>query len=384
MASPAPSPVRSRNRAEIGTAHKWNLDDIYPDWAAWDAARAELDAAIGEYAALKGTLAHGPDRLLAAFRLNDRLGQLAYKVYFYPSLQVRRGPARQRRQRPPAAGAGADGALAGGHVLVQPGAADASRSRPCAGWMDANADLARLPLRDRRGLPPAGARARRKGRAADVALVAAVGRAERGLPGALDRRREVSGSHAQHRRDGDDVVRPVPRGARDQPQPGRPARGVPRALRHVSRATSTPTRRSTTASASATGSTRASRGYETTLDAALHGNDIPRSVVDNLIAATRAGVEPLRRYHRLRRRALEARPLLPVRLLDSDRRVGPPLRLRRRARADRRRGRAARRRTIRRACGADSASAGSTSTKTTASAAARTPRPSTACTRTCS
>jgi oligoendopeptidase F len=46
------------------------------------------------------------------------------------------------------------------------------------------------------------------------------------------------------------------------------------------------------------------RGYKTTLDAALQGNNIPTSVVDNLIAATRDGVEPLRRYHRLRRRAL--------------------------------------------------------------------------------
>jgi oligoendopeptidase F len=46
------------------------------------------------------------------------------------------------------------------------------------------------------------------------------------------------------------------------------------------------------------------RGYATTLDAALHGNNIPRAVVDNLIATTRAGVEPMRRYHRLRRRAL--------------------------------------------------------------------------------
>jgi oligoendopeptidase F len=46
------------------------------------------------------------------------------------------------------------------------------------------------------------------------------------------------------------------------------------------------------------------RGYETTLDAALHGNNIPTSVVENLIRVTRAGVEPLRRYHRLRRRVL--------------------------------------------------------------------------------
>jgi len=46
------------------------------------------------------------------------------------------------------------------------------------------------------------------------------------------------------------------------------------------------------------------RGYESTLQAALHGDNIPTSVVENLIDTTRAGVEPLRRYHKLRRRAL--------------------------------------------------------------------------------
>jgi oligoendopeptidase F len=46
------------------------------------------------------------------------------------------------------------------------------------------------------------------------------------------------------------------------------------------------------------------RDYKTTLDAALHGDNIPTSVVENLIETTRAGVEPLRRYHQLRRRVL--------------------------------------------------------------------------------
>jgi oligoendopeptidase F len=46
------------------------------------------------------------------------------------------------------------------------------------------------------------------------------------------------------------------------------------------------------------------RGYTSTLEAALHGDNIPTSVVENLIETTRAGVEPLRRYHRLRRKAL--------------------------------------------------------------------------------
>src|SRR4030095_10743966 len=46
------------------------------------------------------------------------------------------------------------------------------------------------------------------------------------------------------------------------------------------------------------------REYRTTLDAALHGNNIPTSVVATLFAVTKQGVEPLRRYHRLRRRVL--------------------------------------------------------------------------------
>ena len=46
------------------------------------------------------------------------------------------------------------------------------------------------------------------------------------------------------------------------------------------------------------------RGYATTLDAALFGNAIPPEVVTTLIAETKAGVEPFRRYHRLRRRVL--------------------------------------------------------------------------------
>ena len=46
------------------------------------------------------------------------------------------------------------------------------------------------------------------------------------------------------------------------------------------------------------------RGYATTLDAALFGDAIPPEVVTTLIAETKAGVEPFRRYHRLRKRVL--------------------------------------------------------------------------------
>src|SRR3954470_6917460 len=80
-------PIRSRNRGEIPDQFKWNVEDIFPDWAAWDAAYKELDAGIGRYATLKGTLSQGPAQLLEAFRQSESLGQLAYRVWYYPSLQ---------------------------------------------------------------------------------------------------------------------------------------------------------------------------------------------------------------------------------------------------------------------------------------------------------
>ncbi len=46
------------------------------------------------------------------------------------------------------------------------------------------------------------------------------------------------------------------------------------------------------------------RGFSSSLEAALHGNNIPTAVVENLIETTRNNVEPLRRYHRLRKKVL--------------------------------------------------------------------------------
>ena len=46
------------------------------------------------------------------------------------------------------------------------------------------------------------------------------------------------------------------------------------------------------------------RNFDSTLDAALDGNAIPRAVVETLVDATRAGTAPFQRYARLRRKLL--------------------------------------------------------------------------------
>ena len=82
-----PPKARSRRREEIPDRFKWNLNDIFDSWQSWEAAYKTLEAGIDRYAALKGTLSGGPERLLDAFRLSEELGQLAYRVWYYPSLQ---------------------------------------------------------------------------------------------------------------------------------------------------------------------------------------------------------------------------------------------------------------------------------------------------------
>ena len=120
-----------------------------------------------------------------------------------------------------------------------------------------------------------------------------------------------------------------------------------------------------------------------TLDAALHGNNIPVSVVETLVDVTRANTAGLQRYHRLRRRALGLDRYCTydsqVPIVDVDRSYGydearawvvvsvAPLGPAYQAEVS----------------GAASRPAASTSTATTASAAARTRRRCTACTRTC-
>ncbi|MCJ7754409.1 MAG: hypothetical protein MUP13_07570, partial [Thermoanaerobaculales bacterium] len=76
----------TRDRAQIAEKFTWDLSQIYPDWAAWEADLERLQSLMESYQELKGTLAEGAQQVLLASRLSDDLGQLAYRVYQYPGL----------------------------------------------------------------------------------------------------------------------------------------------------------------------------------------------------------------------------------------------------------------------------------------------------------
>jgi oligoendopeptidase F len=73
-------------RDSIPDKYKWDLSHIYADWAAWEVDMVQMQALMDEYAALKGTLADGPQAILKASKMNDELGMILYKVFRYPSL----------------------------------------------------------------------------------------------------------------------------------------------------------------------------------------------------------------------------------------------------------------------------------------------------------
>ena len=77
----------TRVRAEIPAEFRWDFSAIYADWPAWDLAVQQMEALMQRFTALAGTLAQGPQALLAAYRLHDEIGQLQFRVYRFPQLQ---------------------------------------------------------------------------------------------------------------------------------------------------------------------------------------------------------------------------------------------------------------------------------------------------------
>jgi oligoendopeptidase F len=76
----------TRDRSLIPERYLWNLNDIFDSWEDWHEGLDSLRTLMKRYQEYRGTLAEGPQQILAVSRLSDELGQLLYKVYQYPGL----------------------------------------------------------------------------------------------------------------------------------------------------------------------------------------------------------------------------------------------------------------------------------------------------------
>jgi oligoendopeptidase F len=302
FASDAAVAVPVRTRADLAASDTWNLDDIFPDATAWEAAHATLDASIDAYPKRQGTLARGPDALLDALKASDELGQLAYKVYYYASLRYdedqRNNEANARRQRV--------------QVLLAKWRQATSWFNPellaippeqVRQWMDASPDLAvyrfaleELYRQQEHVLDEKGEHllslASQFGTSPDDTYDA-LSTADMKFPTVrLSNGEEVQATYARYR-----AILATNRNQDD--------RAKAFTAHHEAFAANLNTYATIYNAVLQRDWFHArARGYKTMLEASLHGNNIPVSVVENLIATTRAGSEPLRRYERLRRRVL--------------------------------------------------------------------------------
>ena len=301
IAPPAP-PLRSRNRPEIHERFKWNVSDIFPSWEAWESGYKALEAGVDRYATLKGTLASGPAALLEAFKLSEDLGQLAYRVWYYPSLQYdedqRDNTVNARRQQVQILFARWKQAESwfSPELLQVP-------LETVRGWMQREPALAvyrfaieNLYRQQEHVLDEAGERlmslASRLASAPNDAYWALSTADARFPKVTLSNGEEVTVSYGQYRA----ILATRP----DQADREKAFT----ALHDTYKASLNTYATLYNAVCQRDWFQARARGYASTLEGALHGDNIPTSVVENLIATTRAGVAPLRRYHKLRRRLL--------------------------------------------------------------------------------
>ena len=289
-------------RASVEPRFTWDLSSIFPSWTEWETQYQALDRRIDAFKQYEGTLAKGSGQLLAALREQDELGQLAYKVWYFAALQYdqdqRDNVVNGHRQRV--------------QMLIARWRQASSWFSPellsipvetVRGWMDQSPDLAlyRFFIEDlfrqqAHVLDQAGERL--------LSLASRLG----GVPN--DAYSALSTADARF------PTITLSTGETVQVSYGQYRRLLATCRRQADRRAAYEALYDTYASSLNTYATlyngvmqrewfeSRARGYGSTLEAALFGNDIPPSVVHNLIRETKNGVEPFRRYHRLRRRVL--------------------------------------------------------------------------------
>jgi oligoendopeptidase F len=74
------------DRDKIDDEFKWDLSDIYDSWDSWEADMVKIEGLMADYTSLQGTLNQGPDQILKANLMGDELGQLAGNLYRFAAL----------------------------------------------------------------------------------------------------------------------------------------------------------------------------------------------------------------------------------------------------------------------------------------------------------
>jgi oligoendopeptidase F len=296
------TPGQLPERGAIPVPYTWDLSHICRNWDEWQESYRELDLEIEAFKSRQGTLASGAESLIGAFRAMDRMGVLSYRVWYYASLRYdedqRDNNINARRQQV--------------QILF-------AREHQSSSWF--NPELLKIPLdtihrwmeinpalalyrfaietlfhEQEHVLDEQGERllsyATRSSSVSHESYAALTTADMKPPTIGLSSGEQVALSYSQYR-----AILETNRKQEDRAAAYRAFHQIYADNRNTYAALYNGVLQRDWFHARA-------RGYETTLEAALHGNNIPTSVVETLIGVTKKGVEPLRRYHRLRRRLL--------------------------------------------------------------------------------
>ncbi|MFC2103995.1 oligoendopeptidase F [Bacteroidota bacterium] len=72
-----------KSREEIPEKYKWNLNDIYPSWEAWEADLNQVDAMYQQVLEFKGNLGESDETYLKFVKLQDEMSKIGTKLRCY-------------------------------------------------------------------------------------------------------------------------------------------------------------------------------------------------------------------------------------------------------------------------------------------------------------
>lgn len=98
VAEPAAKPSGPMTRDQIDTRHKWDLSTIFDSDAAWEAAFKKVDAATGEFAKLKGTLGNSAESFKKGLTQRDELFKAYESVMLYAGLSFHEDMSQSDKQ----------------------------------------------------------------------------------------------------------------------------------------------------------------------------------------------------------------------------------------------------------------------------------------------
>jgi oligoendopeptidase F len=78
--------AQERSRADVGSKYTWNLEDVYPDKSAWRAEKERVVAALPELDTFRGRLGSAPGVLADALQLVSAIEKELSRLYVYASM----------------------------------------------------------------------------------------------------------------------------------------------------------------------------------------------------------------------------------------------------------------------------------------------------------